>query len=121
MSYEVLVENLRAAAGRYDGVADSLGTDGVEITNVKPDSFGHIELAAWVEAVAEQCDRATRALHDGATGLADGLEAAAHHYETTDTGVAQAFTSPFSTGLLGPTSLFDQPGYQAGNQSGGTP
>jgi Excreted virulence factor EspC, type VII ESX diderm len=102
MSYEVLVENLRGAAGKYHGAADSLGADGVEISNLNPESFGHVELAAWVEAVAEQCDKATRALHDGATGLADGLEASARFYETTDQGVAGVLQHPLGTGLLTP-------------------
>jgi len=106
MSYEVLVDNLRTAAGRYRAVASSLGTDGVELSNVDPTSMGHIELAAWVKAIAEQCDAATEALHDGATGLAEGLEAAAHYYETTDVGVGQTFQSPFSGGLLSPSSPF---------------
>ena len=103
MSYEVLVDNLRAAAGRYRTVADSLGSDGVDITHVDPTSFGHVELAAWVKAVGEQLDNATKALHDDTDALADGLDAAAHHYETTDTGVAQVFQSPFTTGQFGTT------------------
>ena len=101
MSYEVLVEDLRTAAGEYRTVAGSLGADGVEITNVSPGSLGHIELAAWLEAVGEQCDKATTALHDGATGLADSLQAAAGHYETTDQAVGSVFRSPFGGGLLG--------------------
>lgn len=98
MSYEVLVDNLRAAAGRYRTVASSLGSEGVEIAHAAPASFGHIELAAWVKAVAEQCDAATEALHDGAVGLAEGLESAARHYETTDAGVGEAFRTPLSWG-----------------------
>jgi hypothetical protein len=78
----------------------------VEITHVEPNSFGHIELAAWVKAVAEQCDNATQALHDGADGLADSLVEAAHHYETTDNSVAQNFQGPFGTGLLLPPAPF---------------
>ena len=73
----------------------SLGPDGVELDHVEPTSFGHIELAAWVKAVAEQCDHATQALHDGAAGLADNLDAAAYYYETTDESVAQNFRAPF--------------------------
>jgi hypothetical protein len=97
MTYDVLVSELRAAAGRYRTVADSLGTDAVEITHLDPTSFGHIELAAWVKAVADQCDKATTALHDGATGLAESLDASAHYYESTDQDVASRFTPPFST------------------------
>ena len=66
MSYEVLPDQLRAAASRYRTVASSVGTDGVEITHVAPDSFGHVELAAWVKAVAGQCDNASA---PSATGL----------------------------------------------------
>jgi hypothetical protein len=106
MSYEVLVDDLRTAAGRYRTVADTLGADGVEIDHIDPTSFGHIELAAWVKAVAEQCDQATKALHDGAVGLADSLVEAAHHYETTDVCVAEAFQSPFTTGGFTPASPF---------------
>ena len=100
MSYEVLVDNLRAAAGDYETVADSLGSDGVEIDHVDPTSFGHVELAAWVKAIGEQCDKATKALHDGATGLGDSLDAAANHYETTDETIGTVFQSPFSNGSL---------------------
>jgi len=107
MSYEVLVENLRSAAGKYRTVAGSVGTDGVDITHVDPESFGHVELAAWVKAVGEQCDNATQALHDGATGLAGSLGTAATHYETTDDAVGQIFTRPLNGGLLG--SPFGQP------------
>ena len=107
MSYEVLVDNLRAAAGRYRTVAGSLGSDGVALTHVDPDSFGHIELAAWVKAIAEQCDNATQALHDGATGLGDSLDASAHYYESTDQGVATTFQSPFTSGPFAtPSSPF---------------
>lgn len=98
MSYEVLIGNLRTAAGSYRTVASSLGTDGVELTNLTPESVGHIELAAWVKAIAEQCDNATKALHDGATGLAGSLDASAHYYESTDQGVATTFQPPFPIG-----------------------
>src|SRR4051812_43668285 len=100
MSYDVLIDNLRTAAGRYRTVASSLGTDGVDVDHADPTAFGHVELAAWVKAVAEQLDHATTALHDGASNLAAGLDTAAHHYETTDDQVGNAFQSPFSTGLL---------------------
>ncbi len=107
MSYEVLVDNQRAAAGKYRTVASSLGTTGVEMTNVEPDSMGHIELAAWLKAIQEQCDNATTALHDGATGLADSLEQSAHYYETTDETIGTVFQSPFTNGtLLDPGSPF---------------
>jgi hypothetical protein len=102
MSYAVLVEELRTAAGQYRTVAGSLGTTAVEIANIGSDSLGHVELAAWLTAVAEQCGKATTALHDGATGLADSLQAAAGHYETTDQGVCAVFRSPFGGGLLAP-------------------
>lgn len=104
MSFEVLASGLRAAAGRYRDVAGSLGPDGVELDNVEPTSFGHIELAAWVKAVAEQCDHATQALHDGAVGLADNLDAAAYYYETTDESVAQNFRPPFLNNGFAPGS-----------------
>ena len=100
MTYAVLVEHLRAAAGEYHQVAGGLGRP-VEITQVAPESFGHVELTAWVEAVADQCHKASRALYDGATGLADSLGAAASHYEATDEQVGAAFRNPFSRSPLG--------------------
>ena len=106
MSYEVLVGNLRAAGERYRTVASSLGTEGVELTHVEPDSMGHIELAAWVKAVGEQCDNATRALHDGATGVAGSLDASARYYETTDDHVGTVFQTPFTNGYFTPGSPF---------------
>jgi hypothetical protein len=105
MTYEVLVENLRAAAGRYRSVASSLGTDGVDITHVDPGSLGHVELAAWLEAVDEQCHNATMALHDGAAGLADSLTSTAARYETTDDDIGSLFRSPLGGGPpFGPPS-----------------
>ena len=110
MGYEVLVRNLRFAAGDYRTVATSLGTDGVDVTNCEPDSLGHIELAAWLKAVAEQCDKATKALHDGATDLAGSLGAAARHYDTTDQLIGQTFRDPLSGPLYGPPS-YGPPSY----------
>ena len=104
MSYEVLASGLRAGAQRYRSIASSLGTDGVEVTDATPSSFGHVELAAWIKAVAEQCDAATQALHDGATGLADALDSSAHYYETTDENVALSFQNPCFLGPGAPSS-----------------
>jgi len=100
MSYEVLVQELRDAAGEYDGVASSLGVTPVVIDHVTPDSLGHIELAAWLMAVAEQCGNAHTALNDGLGALALGLRTSAIDYETTDDQVADFFVDPFS----GPSS-----------------
>lgn len=100
MTYEVLVGHLRSAANDYADIAGDLG-DPVAVTHVEPESFGHVELAAWMTAVVEQCEHATTALHDGASGLAGSLRAAARHYETTDDAVGQYFTRPLNSGLLG--------------------
>ncbi len=109
VTYDVLVDDLRSAAGDYRGVAASLGTSGVTITHITPDSLGHVELAAWLEAVAEQCANATRALHDGANDLGTDLDTAATGYETSDHEARDAFTSPF-----GPSSPFLGPPFAPG-------
>lgn len=98
MSFEVLVEELRSAAGDYRAVADELGAGAICLTYRDPDNMGHVELAAWLGAVAEQCAEASRALHDGAVGLGEDLRTAAAHYETTDDSVATMFRSPFAAG-----------------------
>ncbi len=103
MSYDVLISNLRAAADKYDAVAVSLGADGVDLADVEPDTFGHIELTAWVKAVADQCDQATKALHDGAVDLGTNLRTTAYTYETTDQGVESWFSTPFGGPTIGPT------------------
>jgi hypothetical protein len=100
MSYEVLVDELRTAAGEYAGVADRVG-DPVSVTHVEPASLGHVELAAWLTAVVDQCEKATAALAAGAAGLADSLESTATRYETTDEAVAQRFTQPFGPAPFG--------------------
>ena len=108
MGYEVLVEELRSAAGDYEGVADELGTGAMCLTSRDPEHLGHVELAAWLGAVADQCAEASRALHDGAVELGADLRAAAAHYESTDEAVAQGFRpfgapgSPFGTSPLLP-------------------
>src|SRR5690349_19097229 len=75
MGYEVVVEELRTAAGQYERTVSDLAGYDFEAANVAADTFGHVELAAWYAAVADQCDNAGRALHDGATGLATSLRA----------------------------------------------
>jgi hypothetical protein len=105
MGYEVLVGGLRAAAGSYRTVGTELGST-VEITHVEPDSLGHVELAAWLKAVVEQCGNAHTALKDGANGLGDDLDAAAHHYESADEQTGQWFQSPFDP-LSQPYQPFD--------------
>ena len=99
MTYEVLVENLRSAAGDYTTIASKVG-DPVDVSHVTPGSLGHVELAAWLTAVVDQCEKATTALHDGAAGLAESLRAAARHYETTDEAVGQCFTQPLGAGIF---------------------
>ena len=97
MGYEVLVEELRSAAGDYQEVADGLGTGAMCLTYRGPTHMGHVELAAWLGAVAEQCTEASKALHDGAVDLGEDLRTAATHYETTDEAVAQGFSTPFGS------------------------
>ncbi|MGB0102187.1 MAG: type VII secretion target [Nocardioides sp.] len=113
MTYDVLIDHLRSAAGSYRSVAGDVG-DPVELTHVAPDSIGHVELAAWLTAVVDQCEQATAALEDGASGLADSLEVAARHYESTDQAVADGFTpfgtSPFGTGPFGTGPFGTGPG-----------
>ncbi|MGV3561661.1 MAG: WXG100 family type VII secretion target [Nocardioides sp.] len=108
MTYEVLVEELRAASGDYRAVAEELGPGSICLTHRTPESLGHVELAAWLGAVAEQCTEASRALHDGAVDLADDLATAATHYESTDDGVAEMFRRP--SPFLDPRSPFLTPG-----------
>jgi hypothetical protein len=103
MSYEVLVENLRAAASKTRSTTQPLAGYDFRETNVSGESFGHVELAEWFKAVASQCDRAGRSLRSGAEALAEQLDYAADTYEQTDTGVANQFQTPFSTGAFGAT------------------
>ncbi len=101
MTYEVLAGSLRDASGRYRTVATSLGSEGPEITHVEPDSLGHVELAAWLTAVVDQCDKAAEALHTDTGRLADSLDASARYYETTDEQVGFEFQRPMP--FFGPT------------------
>ncbi len=103
MSYDVLVENLRHAAGQMRSTTQPLSGYDFHSTNVTGESFGHVELAAWFEAVADQCDKAGKALRSGAEALAGQLEYAADTYEKTDDGVADVFQTPLSGNVFGAT------------------
>ena len=81
MSYDVLVENLRQAAAQMRSTTQPLSGYDFHSTNVTGESFGHVELAEWFEAVADQCDKAGKALRSGAEALAGQLEYAADTYE----------------------------------------
>jgi hypothetical protein len=91
VTYEVLVEELRAAAKKHRDVAGDIG-DKADVD--KPDAavLGHVELAGWLVAVIDQCDKASAELHDVAGALADGLEDAALSYEGSDWWSAQQFS-----------------------------
>ena len=92
MSYEVVVEQLRGASRKYRTVQDSTADYSFpESQCVAPAAVGHLELADWIIAVTEQCDKAGVALHDGARILAEGLEAQAADYEATDLAVRNRF------------------------------
>lgn len=99
MSYDVLVENLRRAAGDFRSMVAPLAGYHFATVDVSGEAFGHVELAGWYVAVADQCDNAGQALHDGAGALATSLDYAANQYEQTDQGVAQGFSGPL--GQLG--------------------
>lgn len=99
MRYAVLVGELRAAAGDYESVETGLGSTPVVIDHADPGSLGHVELAAWLVAVSEQCGNAHTALREGAGALAGSLRASATDYEATDDQVGGLLTSPF----IGPT------------------
>ncbi|WP_121256534.1 type VII secretion target [Nocardioides ferulae] len=103
MSYDVLVGELRAAAALHQGVIDGLGSQAVDLSGNDPTVLGHVELAAWLTAVADQCEKAHQALTDGQTSLADGLETAAADYESTDEAVGLDFLSPFTGEPLFPS------------------
>lgn len=83
MTFEVLVEELRAAAAEHLTIADKLSTQPVEMTEEKPDTVGHVELALWMNAVGDQIVKAHRALRDGQDQLSDSLTAAVADYERT--------------------------------------
>jgi hypothetical protein len=101
MSYEVLVENLREAARRMRSTTAPLAGYDFHSSNVTGESFGHVELAEWFEAVADQCDKAGAALRSGAEALAGQLEYAANTYERTDDGVADQFQAPLTSNVFG--------------------
>lgn len=106
MSYDVLAAELRAAAADHRAIATSLGSTPVDITVTTPEPVGHVELAAWIGAVEEQCHNAHDALGAGQEGLAGRLDAQATDYETTDETVSLWFRQPFT----GYTPLFAPPG-----------
>ncbi|WP_182525649.1 type VII secretion target [Nocardioides dongkuii] len=94
MTFEVLVEELRSAAGKHRAVAGDLGTEPVEMKDEKSTEVGHVELAGWMNAVGDQCVKAHDALHSGLETLASRLDLAADDYRRTDEQTAAGFRSP---------------------------
>lgn len=95
MSYEVIVGELTASARKFRTVQDAMSGYTFPEQAGTADAFGHVELADWVIAVVEQCNNAAKALHTGAEILADGLEAQALDYETTDQMARSRFVGPW--------------------------
>lgn len=108
MGYEVLIENLRKQAGRLRTMTDPLASYDFDLKNATGESFGHIELAAWVVAVGKQCDEAGKALRSGAETLADSLDYRATQYENAEDDAQDAFSrlgprlSPYSPSFTTP-------------------
>ena len=96
MTLHVDPDDLRRAARRARRAAEPLASYDFEPRDVKDTTFGHVELAAWFLAVADQCDKAGRALYDGATDMADTLDLRASDYETTDQQEAGRYRPPFA-------------------------
>ena len=103
MSFEVVIENLRAAADTLRTTTDPMADYELGVTKLDADAMGHIELAGWLEAVVEQCDNAGQAFRDGAVTLAETLAATAADFERTDEQQAQQYTFPSLLPLPGST------------------
>lgn len=95
MSFEVVVEELRASALKFRAVQDAMACYAFPQQDVSAASVGHVELADWMIAVLEQCDKAGDALHLGADVLADGLDDQARDYETADAAARSRFGGPW--------------------------
>lgn len=108
MTYEINPALVRAMAGKYDAAVAPMSGYDFPTTRVAADTFGHVQLAAWYSAVADQFDEAGRALHEGVATMAANLRVAATDAEKVDDAVQQEFTLPSSpppgdlAGLLDP-------------------
>jgi hypothetical protein len=94
MTYEIDPALVRSMASRYDAAVAPLAHHDLPTTRVAADTFGHVELAAWFAAVADQVDEAGRALHDAVTTMATNLRVVAKDAETADDDAAARFTPP---------------------------
>lgn len=97
MSLEVVVENLRAAADTLRRTTEPMAGYELDVADLGAEQVGHVELAAWLEAVVDQCTQAGQALRDGAVTLADTLDRTARDFERTDQCVAVGFGPTPST------------------------
>lgn len=104
MSYDVIARELHSGAGELREVVSGMAGYDLAITNAGPDSLGHVELASWLKAVAEQCDLAGQALHDGAMGIAGAVDTAGNTYQNSDE------SNAFNIVELGNGPLFGGPG-----------
>lgn len=121
MTFEINPALVRRMAGKYDAAVAPIAGYDFATTRVAADTFGHVELAAWFSAVADQFDEAGRALHDGVTTMAANLRVAANDAEAADDAAKAGLTLPTYTpptdlaGLLDPT----RPAAPAQNRYGG--
>jgi hypothetical protein len=92
MSFDVDPDELDRAASRVREVSDPLASYSLDVGKMSSTEVGHVELAEWMGAVLDQCNKAGVALHDGADGLASDLAATATTYRNVDSCVATTFT-----------------------------
>lgn len=82
--FTVIIENLESASKKLRHVSRPLSGYDYDPDHVSGQAFGHNELAAWFNAVCDQCGKAGQALHDGADALAETLDSQAGAYRSAD-------------------------------------
>lgn len=98
---EVVTEELRTAADRVRHAVSPVACWTMPSSGASAHSFGHNELA---EVYVKFCSRLSQVVSAAAQGdeaLAGQLEAAAAHYDTTDSGVGASY-GVFGPGLTTP-------------------
>ncbi|WP_185994364.1 type VII secretion target [Nocardioides campestrisoli] len=100
MTLEVVPEELRSAANKLAAAAEPLACRDVSESGVSGESFGHVELASWTQAILQYCREANTQLSTAATTMGQDLKETADDVEAGDRNVGTRF-DPFGYGLGG--------------------
>lgn len=115
MSFEVIIEELVAAAGSLEDAANAYGCYSLPVSDATGENYGHVELAGWVVGVGKAVDDAVKALQDAQLRMGTNLRTCARDYDEADRSAEQGLQCPvgpvFGPPFTSPTGLTAAPAW----------